>query len=272
MEIAAEAGFKGTGIRYDRLEEYLAAGNSLADAKRLASNLGLLFTEAAFLAEWQFHGGVPLVCRRSRSGDPDETGDSAIARMKAFFEACEFLECPNATAVPSLSLTGPLEQAAEDFACLCDAALPHGVRICLEFMGSAPQFGTLASAIGLVEAAGRSNGGILVDTFLFHQGGSSLADLSEAPIDRIFNVQLADAKPMPPAELDMLKDRLYPGEGAAPVREIASILAARGYTGPWTVELFNPDYQAADPGEVARKSYETAASILREAHTPVETN
>ena len=45
---------------------------------------------------------------------------------------------------------------------------------------------------------------------------ASLADLEAVPMQSVFNVQLADAKPLPLAELNMLEDRLFPGAGVAP--------------------------------------------------------
>jgi 4-hydroxyphenylpyruvate dioxygenase len=116
----------------------------------------------------------------------------------------------------------------------------------------------------MVAAADRNNGGILVDTFLFHEGGSNLADLDTVPLDRIFNVQLADAKPLPRDQLNMLEDRLLPGEGVAPVGEVVARLAARGYAGWWTVEIFNPDYAALAPRAAANAAYASAVCTLRD--------
>ncbi len=160
------------------------------------------------------------------------TAEEAVAvlqrELRVFFERCGELECTNVTAVPALYQTGSLERAAAEFAALCDLALPHGLRLCLEFMGVAPQFKDLSSALPLIAMANRQNGGLLIDTFLFHQGGSTLTDLETVPMQSVFNVQLADAKPLPCSELNMLEDRLYPGTGSAPIQEIVSALTRRG--------------------------------------------
>lgn len=262
FEVAAKAGFQGIGLRYDRFEEYLGSGGRVEDVKRLAADNGLRFTEAGFLAEWQFHRGVPLVCQRTRSGAPEEAEGPALARLERFLETCVALDCDNITAAPTLSETGSLETAAEDFGQLCDRAHPHGLRVCLEFMGSAPQIRDVATAFEIVERANRPNGGLLIDTFLFHEGDSTMADLARVPVERIFNVQLADAKSKPRAELNMLEDRVFPGEGVAPVREVVATLAAAGYQGPWTVELFNPEYRTADPQAIARKAFASAEALF----------
>jgi sugar phosphate isomerase/epimerase len=265
FETAAEAGFKGISLRYDRVEAYLAEGHTLEDVHALLRRFGLRFAEAGFLAEWMFRGGMPLVCGRKRQGGPEETNSRLLRRLHTFFRTCAEFECFEVTAAPALHETGPLDQAAEDLGALCDVARPYGVRICLEFFGKAPQVSDIASAQHLIAATGRDNAGILVDTFFFHEGGSRIADLDAVPIERIFNVQLADAAPKPLQALDMLADRVYPGEGAAPVAEVAAALIRRGYSGFWTVELFNPEYFSQSPREVARQAYATAAATLEKA-------
>jgi 2-keto-myo-inositol isomerase len=262
FEVAARAGFAGIGLRYDQLERYLLEGGTIEEVHETVRRLGLCFSEAGFLAEWMFHGGVPLVSRRQRSGAADETQPAMMKRLHEFLERCEAFECANVTAVPALRETGDLAVAAEEFATLCDIARPYGVRLCLEFMGNAPQWNTLRSADVLTTAAGRSNGGILIDTFFVHQGESALSDIARVSPEKIFNVQLADAKPKPRAALNMLEDRLFPGDGVAGVKEIVNALVQQGYDGWWTVEIFNPDFVHVPADEVAARAYATTRALF----------
>lgn len=263
--VVAEAGFRGIGLRYNLLEQYLAHGGTLAQVRSLLRQHDLRFTEGAFLAEWQFNEGAPLICKRKREGGPAEAHDALMRGLQLFLETCAELECANITAVPALYETGDLGLAAEEFGGLCDQAQRYGLRMCLEFIAKAPQVNNIRTADALVAAAGRDNGGLVVDTFLFHQSGSPLADLATVPVERIFNVQLADAKDKRREDLDMLADRLYPGHGVAPVRDVVKLLAGRGYDGFWTVEIFNPDYASRPVAEIARQAYESAAGLLRSA-------
>jgi 2-keto-myo-inositol isomerase len=263
FEVTARAGFTGIGLRYDQFERYLQAGGSVAQVRQWLRHYGLSFTEAAFLAEWQYHGGVPLVSRRARSSGADEEPPVLMQRLHAFLSHCEQFECVNVTAVPALRETGDLDVAAEEFATLCDIARPHGVRLCLEFMGTAAQLSTLKSAGDLVARANRTNGGVLIDTFLFHQGRSQLSDLADIPIEKIFNVQLADAKRKPREQLNMLADRLFPGDGVIPIQPLVNALVARGYDGWWTVELFNLDYAAAPAETIASRAAASAAALFQ---------
>jgi 2-keto-myo-inositol isomerase len=262
FEQTARAGFTGIGLRYDRFERYLQEGGSVAQVRRWLRHFGLRINEAAFLAEWQFHGGLPLVSRRQRNGGVAERAVPLLKRLHTFLAHCEQFECANVTAVPALRESGDLDIAAQEFAKLCDLARPYGVRLCLEFMGTAPQIGNLRNAEQLIARAGRSNGGLLIDTFLFHQGGSQPADIAGVPIEHVFNVQLADAKPKPREELNMLEDRVFPGEGVAPVQQIVDALIERGYNGWWTVELFNPDYAAAPAESIAASAFAATSRLF----------
>jgi len=132
--MTARAGFEGIGLRYDQFERYLAQAGSVDEVKRWLHAFGLQFAEVAFLAEWQYHGGLPLVSRRQRSGGADEASVRLRDRLHAFLAHCEQFECANVTAVPALRESGDLDVAAEEFAALCDIARPYGVRLCLEFM------------------------------------------------------------------------------------------------------------------------------------------
>jgi 4-hydroxyphenylpyruvate dioxygenase len=263
FEVTARAGFSGIGLRYDRFEHYLAQGGTVSEVLGWLRHYGLVFTEAAFLAEWMFHGGMPLVSRRHREGGADEHDAVLKARLHRFLAHCETLACANVTVVPALRETGDLRVAADEFGALCDIARPYGVRLGLEFMGTAPQLKDLRAAGEFIAMADRDNGGIVLDTFLFHQGGSNLADLSAVPRGRIFNVQLADARHKPIAQLDMLADRVHPGEGAVAMGEIVEALLAHGYDGWWTVELFNPEYAAAAATTVAARAKAASATLLQ---------
>ncbi|MPW19631.1 TIM barrel protein [Paraburkholderia sp. CNPSo 3157] len=271
FEQTARAGFTGIGLRYDQFERYLEQGGSVDDVKRLLAANGLRFAEAAFLAEWQYHGGLPLVSRRRRSGADDETSARLTKRLHAFLAHCEQFECANVTAVPALRETGDLDVAAEEFATLCDIAQPYGVRLCVEFMGTAPQICDLQSGADLVTRAGRKNGGLLIDTFLFHQGHSRIEHIARVPVEKIFNVQLADAKSRPRDQLDMLADRVFPGEGAANVRAVVDALVQHGYDGWWTVELFNPEYAKTDAKSIASHAFASAVALFDRSSLRVDT-
>jgi sugar phosphate isomerase/epimerase len=265
-KVAGDAGYQGIGLRYNTLRSYLESGHTIEDVKSLAEKNRLEFSECAFLAEWQFYDGVPLICERKREGGRIYSEKQQLAELERFFETCNLLQCKNVTATPSMIRSGDFREAARDYGKLCDRAKGFGINVCVEFMGTAPQINTIKIAWELLQETDRKNAGIVLDTYLFHEGNSSLRDLEKVPVEAIRYVHIADAKNKPRQELNMLKDRLYPGQGAAPIREILDILVSKGYGGYYTLELFNEDYWKQEPSVIARRALESTLALFGENH------
>jgi sugar phosphate isomerase/epimerase len=115
-------------------------------------------------------------------------------------------------------------RAADRLGRLCDLALDLGLTVEVEFP-SWTETGDLATAAGLVEAAGRPNAGVLVDALHLFRSGSSPDDLATLPRDRLRFVQLCDAPPRAPATVDdtirvARAARLLPGYGGLPLAHL----------------------------------------------------
>jgi 2-keto-myo-inositol isomerase len=52
-------------------------------------------------------------------------------------------------------------------------------------------------------------------------------------------------------------NRVFPGEGVLPLGPLIESLKRTGYEGPYSLELFRPDYWAMDPLLVARRGLES---------------
>jgi 2-keto-myo-inositol isomerase len=115
-----------------------------------------------------------------------------------------------------------------------------------------------------VEKVARSNVGLVLDTFHFFAGGSTLASIRQVDPRRIFIVHINDVERAPRRKMhDAL--RLYPGKGILPLRGVLRELKAIGYTGPISVEIFRPQYWARAPLRVAREARAASLTVLRNA-------
>ena len=65
-----------------------------------------------------------------------------------------------------------------------------------------------------------------------------------------------------PREQQEDKDRVYPGDGVAPLHQILSDLAAAGGEIILSVELFNETYWREEPLLVARKALEKMKQLV----------
>ena len=104
-----------------------------------------------------------------------------------------------------------------NFAKVCDEASRFGLRIALEFMRWR-SVRTIDEAARFVGEAGRTNGGIVLDTLHLSRSGGSPSAVAKVPPESIMYVQLCDAVETIPVTDDGLitearGGRLNPGAG-----------------------------------------------------------
>jgi len=68
-----------------------------------------------------------------------------------------------------------------------------------------------------------------------------------------------------PRELMDNTTRLIPGDGVSPLVAILRKMAEKGYTGALSVELFLPEFQQADPYEMAKRIKDKSEAVMRKA-------
>lgn len=114
----------------------------------------------------------------------------------------------------------------------------------------------------IIQATDRSNIGMVFDIAHFTVGGAGLAEIDSLDPKRIFGFHLDDVEPV---VLESYTDanRMLPGLGIAQTAEICSRIAALGYDGFATVELFRPEYWEWEPLELAKRSHKAALEVLK---------
>jgi len=237
LALSRDAGYDGVGLWVDETEDAARAGGGLQDIARALKDNRLIAAELCFVGGWMY----PPETQRARSREQAERA----------FRMAQILGCECVVACASGG-TGDLDDAASDFAALCDLARPFGVRLALEFLGGAQQVKDVRTAWQIVDAADAPNGGLLIDTFHFHKGGSEIADLEAVTGDKVFLVHVNDSPDLPREELED-RHRIFPGSGIIPLEMIAATLVNKGYRGFFSLELFSEDYWATDPYMVAQE-------------------
>lgn len=140
-------------------------------------------------------------------------------------------------------------EIARHFGTLCDRAADFDLRVAIEFVPTGA-VANLAKALEVVERAGRSNGGIMLDSWHFFRSGSSLEQLARTPGECLFSVQLSDALATPEADLNAgMVNRLVPGEGELDFAGFMQALAATGTRAPVGIETFCPRLDALPTGQ-----------------------
>jgi len=114
------------------------------------------------------------------------------------------------------------------FAALCDLAAHFGMGVDLECMAWR-KVASLPDAVQVVKAAGRSNGGVLIDALHLSRTGGSPSDVHDTPPGLIRSAQLCDAPAIRPTSTEAIirearGERLAPGEGELPLLDLLSAL------------------------------------------------
>ena len=150
---------------------------------------------------------------------------------------------------------------------LCDISARRGVSLAFEFLGQTDcSVQTLDLAAEIVREAGRENLGLVIDSFHFYAGGSTIdmIDALDPKVIQVFHIN--DAEDLPRDQLED-RHRLLPGLGILPLGEITSAFRRIGYDKVASVEIFRPEYWERDPFELARDARAATQRVLNN-HEP----
>src|SRR5260221_1789833 len=147
------------------------------------------------------------------------------------------------------------------FGQLCDLAGGYGLAANLEPMPWVDAW-DVARAMRVIDGAARANGALLVDAIHFFRANNRPADLQPVPKARLRYMQLCDAHPGVPADMQEImrqarSDRLLPGEGAL---DLPGLLRALPAALPISLEI--PMARPMPPFERARAALERTRNLL----------
>lgn len=157
---------------------------------------------------------------------------------------------------------GDRQRLIDDLGKLGDLAQSRGMRVAYEPLSWGRWFKDYRDAAKLIADVGHTSFGLLLDSFHICVLGLPLDGISALPPDRIFLVEVCD---IPKAGLDVIEMsrayRLFPGEGASPVSEFLQRVAAIGYQGYYSVEIFSAYYAAQPPLAVAKRAIASLKAV-----------
>ncbi len=245
IRLTAQAGYQGIELWVSEIEDYLSNGGSLSKLKSLLDQYNLKLPNLIAFFEWAHPD------RSIRSKARDEA--------KKTFEMAKFLGS-YFVAAPPMGITEmadlPIEDVAEYFRELMVSVTDIGVKPLLEFWGHSKKLGSLKEAIQVMKLVSESEVQILVDIFHSAKTEGSFELLSELKGSQLGLIHVND---YPYAEdIRQLKDsqRVYPGDGVAPLKQISDTLKKIGYEGMYSLELFNEEYEKTGAENVIKTGLE----------------
>jgi 4-hydroxyphenylpyruvate dioxygenase len=248
LEAIAAAGFDGVEIFETDL---LTSGESPRVVGQRARDLGL---EVTLFQPFRDFEGLPEPLR-SRAF---ERARRKFALMNELGTDL-MLICSNV----SPSALGGIDRAAEDFRALGDIAAAAGVRVGYEALAWGRHVSDHRDAWEVVRRADHKNVGLILDSFHTLARRIDPETIRSIPGDRIFIVQLADA---PLIDMDLLywsrHFRNMPGEGDLEVVPFMAAVAATGYQGPLSLEIFNDQFRGGSPRAIAVDGHRSLVYLM----------
>lgn len=245
IRAAATAGFDYVEIWAAKLRTYLQENSP--------ANLKALFTE---------NGIKPLSINSiEHITFRDDAGYAQIrAECEELSTTAEAIGCPYIVVVPGQTPSGGLssyeviEDSVQVLRELASIGERHGVALAFEFLGQKDcSVQTLDLADEIVVKVNRRNIGLVLDSFHFYAGGSTIKMIEALDPKRLFIFHINDAENL---TRDRLTDahRLLPGLGVLPLKEIIAAFRKIGFDANASVEIFRPEYWERDPFELAREA------------------
>lgn len=158
---------------------------------------------------------------------------------------------------------GGIDRAADDFAELGAIAAQRSLRVGYEALAWGRHVNDHRDAWEIVRHADHPNIGLILDSFHTLARKINPDAIRRIPSDKIFFVQLADA---PQVDMDLLywsrHFRCMPGEGELPVTDFIRAVAATGYDGTISLEIFNDQFRGGRPTGLAVDGYRSLVAIM----------
>ena len=185
-----------------------------------------------------------------------------LSRIAANINCPFIVVVPGKLPNPAVSRAEVVAESIRVLAKLCDIAARHDVSLAFEFLGQTDcSVQTLDLAHEIVRATDRKNLGLVIDSFHFYAGGSTIEMIEAVDPRLIYVFHINDAENLPREEL-FDKHRLLPGLGILPLHEMIAAFRKIGYDKVASVEIFRPEYWERDPLELAREAHAATKQLL----------
>ncbi len=254
IEIAAKAGYDGIEIWVSTLQEFVNNGGNPSDVKKKAKDLNITIESAIGFPKW-------IV-------DDDAVRREALEQAKREMDllaraGCLRMAAPPVGATESAGLN--LDIAAERYYELLKLGDETGVLPQLELWGFSANLHLLGEVLYVAAECGHAKACVLTDVYHLYKGGSGFNGLKLINGSSMHMFHLNDY----PADLPQAsiadKDRIYPGDGVAPLNKIIKDLEDKNSPIVLSLELFNRDYWKQDALHVAKTGLEKMKQSVEKA-------
>lgn len=254
VEVVAKAGYHAIEPWMGEIETHRNSGKSLKDLGKQIRDAGLEVPSAIGFAEWI-------------SEDPVKR-KKGLEQAKKDMELVREIGGTRIAAPPSGATQTPvldLDAVTERYATLLKLGREVGIIPQLEMWGFSKNLSRTSEVAQVALNTGDPSACILADIYHIHKGGSSLNTIQLLSAQALQVFHMNDFPANPTREKIVDADRVYPGDGVAPLGQILSRMILAGFRGYLSLELFNPNYYKEDALVVANTGLAKMKAVVAKA-------
>ena len=253
IDIASQAGFDGVELWVRDIKEYLNGGNSVSSLNEYIKSKKLVVEDAISFTSWMV--------------DDETKRKEGLAELEEEMKVMAALGCKRIAAPPAGVERGEtidFQKAGMRYREILALGRKYNVMPLLEFWGASGTLYNLSQALAIAAAADDADASILPDVYHMFRGGSGFNALRMLNGRVIDIIHMNDYPANKPVDEQTDKDRVYPGDGSAPLKQILHDLLAMGGTKILSLELFNDAYWQQDALTVAKTGLQKMKTLVDE--------
>jgi sugar phosphate isomerase/epimerase len=253
FDVAAKAGYRAIEPWIEEIKRHADAGGSLADLKKRAADRGLTVIDAIGFFDW--------------IGDDEAKRKAGLEQMRRDMDLVAQIGGLRIAAPPLGGYNSPVElrRIADRYRKVLEIGRQIGIVPQLELWGGSKTLSRVSEVAFVTIEAADPDACALFDVFHVYKGGSDFASLRLLNGAALHVLHVNDYPAQPPRATVTDAHRVYPGDGVAPLGLILRTLAANGFRGYLSLELFNRAYWAQNALEVARTGLEKTRAAVTKA-------
>jgi sugar phosphate isomerase/epimerase len=253
IEIAAAAGYDGVELWVRDIQQWLAEGNTIEALAKFIAAKNIRVENAISFTEWMV--------------DDDTKRRTALETLEKEMKLMAVLGCRRIAAPPAgVSKDEPVDfqKAGARYRETLQLGRKYKVMPLLEFWGASGTVYNFSQALAIAAYSNDPDAHILPDVYHLFRGGSGFDCLNLVNGKVIDIIHMNDYPANKPVHEQTDADRVYPGDGAAPFKQILHTLQAMGGTKTLSLELFNKTYWQQDAMLVARTGLQKMKALVNE--------
>lgn len=251
LETASKAGFRSVEIWMNSLQTFLTNGGTIKEAKKRIDDLGITIENSIGFAEW-------IV-------DDEARRKKGIELMKSEMDILAQLGCKRTAAPPAGVTSTPgldLKKAAERYRVILELGDANGVVPHLELWGFSKNLSRVSEVFYVAIESGHPSAKVLLDIYHLYKGGSLPETLPLINPGAVEIMHMNDyPKQLSPSVITDA-DRIYAGDGVAPIKQILKSFSKRDKPLVLSTEVFNKNYYEQDALLVAKTSLEKMKGVV----------